>query len=306
MKRRSSMRPWAIVAAPMITLLANWSVPASAGEETPIARAVTVISGPAGASTIIHLSRAATLNNAGADVKLTAPRSRAVGVGLVRIDHRQKYAGSSYYVESYGTDLGMCGGSPCPVPLPIRAYAWGAQDEGPIRLSAGDYLVVLLAERGSQVRARIQLHGEPTGILHRTARGPQFGRLLVDAAAGSVDGHDLVSRGYHMHYAKSRLLVGQMGMFSFASPGALNYQTCGDIGDGPPAPGPTPCLDGGGALPTPIVAANVDDTVIGTGAAFAEGPPNGHYGLGYTISVSGPDPSVQRIRVADYQIALAQ
>jgi len=130
--------------------------------------------------------------------------------------------------------------------------------------------------------------------------------MVVDKAAGSVDGNDLVARGYHEHYAKSRLFAGQMGMFAFRSPGTLDYQSCVDLGDGPPPPGPTACMGGGGAEPQPTVTADVNDTVIGTGSMLAYGRPNGHYGMGYTISVSGPDPSVQRIRVADYQIVLGQ
>lgn len=303
--RWASLRLRALTAAPLVVLAGGSFVAVHAGG-IPTAKALTILNGSAGASALMHLSKPTSLNNAGGDVTLSAPGSMAVGVGLVRIDHHQIYADKSYYVETYGTDLGMCNSSRCPVPLPVRAYAWGAQDEGPLRLSAGDYLVVLLAEPGTHVTARIQLRGQPAGVLHQTVRGARLGQLVVDKAAGSVAGHDLVSRGYHMHYAKARLIAGQMGMFSFASPGTLDYQQCGDSGDGPPPNGPTACMQGGGAEPYPVVAANVGDTVVGTGAQFATGTRNGHYGMGYTISVGGPDPTVQRIRVADYQIVLGQ
>jgi hypothetical protein len=294
----------ALVAASGLGIGCLWAPPAQAELNPPTARSSTIISGLAGASTLLHLARPVSMNNAGSDVHLRSLGSAAVGIALIRVDHRQRYAEANYYVESYATDKGLCGTSPCPVPLQVRSVLWAAQDAGPVRLSAGDYVAVLLGESGLRVTAKLSLRGQPTGTLRRLAAGPQLGRLSVDTAEQAVAGHDLVMSGYHMHYDKRRMFTGNLGMFAFGSPGAVDYQNCGDIGNGPPPEGPTMCLGSGGPWVSPTVTGAVGSTVYGTGASFAYGPPDGHYGLGYTIAVGGPSPAVQRIRLADYQVVL--
>jgi hypothetical protein len=277
------------------------AAPASAGTGPLTARSTTIISGPAGTSTTLRLTATARLNNAGADVTLTSPGSQAVGVLLVRTDDRGRYADQDFYVETYATDLGLCGGPPCPVPLPVRAWAW-SKDATHFSLHPGNYDVVLLGEDGRQVTARFNFRAQPTGRLTERAAGPRMGTLTVDAPAVSASGHDFYATGYHAHYAKQRMFVGNLGMFAFSSPGVLDYQNCLDVGGGPPPPPPTLCLGGGGATPQPAVATKIGGTIYGTDSPIAYGPPDGHYGLGYDIAVAGP--GVDRIRVADYQIVL--
>jgi hypothetical protein len=289
-----------VVVAGVATVLA---APASAATPIPLARASVTLSGSAGTFSTLHLSRTVYLNNAGGDVSLSSPGSQAVGILIVRSDAKGKYASQDFYQETYGGDLGLCGRSPCAVPGPVRTWAWGGSDPGAsIRLRAGTYLVVLLAERSHNVTARLHLSGLPAGTLAMRTGRAAIGDLTVAAPTVSVQGHDAMARGYQMSYSPHRVFAGNLAMLSFGSPGVLDYETCGDVGDGPPPPQPTLCLSGGGVSPDPVVTTKIGGTVYGTAGPIAYGPPDGHYGLGYTISIAAP--GTPRIRVAQYHVTL--
>lgn len=278
-------------------------LPASASvTPQPTSRSSLNVSGLAGTAVRVRIPRTVYLNNAGADVALSSPGSAAVGVLVARTDDNGKYADQDFYQETYGGDLGLCGHSPCAVPAPVRTWAWGAQTSGAIRLRPGSYLIVLLAESGQPVTAHFRLAGLPGGTSLVKTSGAVIGQLTVEMPEITAQGHDVVARGYSMYYSKHRLFAGNLAMMSFGSPGLFDYESCGDIGDGPPPPQPTLCLSGGGFNPNPTVTTQIGGTIYGTAAPLAYGPPDGHYGLGYTIDVAAP--GTPRIRVATYHVTL--
>jgi hypothetical protein len=242
------------------------------------------------------------LNNAGRDVRIDAETGAVAGLLIVRTDHGARLAARDFYLETYATDVGLCGRSPCPVPSPVRAQVFGAQDSGAVYLSAGTYRLVLLGSSGSRLSAALRLRGLPNGRSSIHATGPLLARLTVDTPTLTLRGQDTMARGYHMHYSRNRLFAGTMTLFALSSPSLLDYQTCTDFGAGPPPSQPTLCLEGGGLEPSPYTATRAGGRLYGTAGGLGLGPPNTHFGQGYTIAAAAG--TLSRLRVADYQVVL--
>ncbi len=285
----------------MLATLA-WPTAADAHAGVPSARSITTVVGIAGRSATLRLAHTVELNNAGGDVQLVSAPSRAAGIVLARTDDGDRYADRDFYVEVIATDQGLCAGSPCRVPLPARAWAFGANTDGPMILPAGDYVAVLLGEPGQRVQATLHLRGLAAGSSSLTATGPAMGSMRIGAVTLSESGRDIFAHGYSMHYSRHRMYAGTLVMFALGTPAVVDSEGCADIGDGPPPSPAGLCAVTGPASPQPQVLANVGGTTYGTSASIGYGPPDGYYGLGYQEMVGAA--GVQRMNVADYDVVL--
>jgi len=279
--------------------------PLAASAASPAAaRSVTVVSGPAGTSVLLRVTAEAALNNAGRDVSLSSPGSRAAGLLIVRADGRGRYADTDFYDEAYATDLGMCGRSPCPVPLPARAWAFGnPADVGkPLHLRPGTYLVVLFGEAGHSVTASIRWRSQPSGVVRLRTTGAG-GHLTVDTPDLAAAGRDVDASGYHLDYSPHRLFSGDLAIIATSSPGAVNLAACSHAGDGAPPAGATPCRRGVTAqFDYPMVLTQLDGEAYGTSGDLAHGPPDGYYEIGYRLSAVSS--GATRLLWVAYDVAL--
>lgn len=300
-----SLIRWLAAALCAATFLAVDNPAGAARATTPVARSTTIVSGPAGTSTLLRLTATARLNNAGGDVTFDAGGSRATGLLLVRADGNGQYANTDFYDEAYATDLGLCGHSPCPVPLPARAWAYGnPQDSGqPLALRPGTYLAVLLGEPGNRMKATIHFGAQPAGRLALATSGPSRATMTVASPTLTAAGRDVQARGYHVDYSTHRMFVGELGMFGVGSPGFVNIGACSNAASGPPPTQATPCSAGATVqYEYPSVVPNVGGTAYTTSAALGYGPPNGYSEFGYDVVMASS--GIQWIRWASYRVVL--
>ena len=279
------------VAAAALIGVGSAAATAAPASRMPLARAVTVVAGPAGSKVYLSLDRTVEMNWVGLDSTVSASSGRWEGVVVERTDDGYRDFNRDSYIDYRLTQTELCPGQRCPLP-PFYDGVFGGtrhntgSQSGSIRngpytfeLPAGTYAVVLLGDPGTRVTATLHLRG----LLPRTLRLTAHQDARIDATfthpTVTVNGHDVVSRDYVWDTSQRPRVDGLAVGLALARPATANFGFCLTIGPEDSAG----CLGGGQVTDgQPLIFTDVGGYSYWT-AYDANSIPNGGFGQGYDL-----------------------